>query len=43
MFPRNQELKVKIAELEDKLQVLRKRRDQNARRIMKLEKEHAGS
>lgn len=37
------ELKVKIAELEDKLQVLRKRRDQNARRIRKLEKEHAGS
>ena len=37
------ELKVKIAELEDKLQVLRKRRDQNTRRIRKLEKEHAGS
>lgn len=36
------ELKVKIAELEDKLQMLRKRRDQNARRIKKLEKEHAG-
>lgn len=37
------ELKVKIAELEDKLQVLRKRRDQNTRRIRKLEKENAGS
>ena len=37
------ELKAVIAELEEKLEVLRKRRDQNARRIRKLEKEHAGS
>ena len=37
------ELKVVIAELEEKLEVLRKRRDKNARRLKKLEKENAGS
>lgn len=37
------ELKVKISELESKLEVLRKRRYQNARRLKKLEKENAGS
>lgn len=37
------ELKEVIAELEGKLEVLRKRREQNARRLKKLEKENAGS
>ena len=37
------ELKGVIAELEEKLEVLRKRRDKNARRLKKLEKENAGS
>ena len=37
------ELKAVIAELEEKLEVLRKRRDQNARRLKKLEKENGGS
>lgn len=37
------ELKAVIAELEEKLEVLRKRRDKNVRRLKKLEKENAGS
>ena len=36
------ELKVVIAELEEKLEVLRKRREQNTRRLKKLEKENGG-
>lgn len=36
------ELKAVIAELEEKLEVLRKRREQNTRRLKKLEKENVG-